>query len=108
MSLTKTHAMQMCDDSANPLERAQLASESMVSRALQDCRTHANRPSSSWAARPCTARSASMLPSLSSAFLVYTAWNATLSANATSAQPWPFCNIRTIRYRFFAASLNRL
>jgi hypothetical protein len=49
-----------------------------------------------------------MLPSLSSAFLVYTAWNATLSANATSAQPWPFCNIRTIRYRFFAASLNRL
>ena len=54
-----------------------------------------------------TARKASMPPSSSNAFHVYTVWRATPTANATSAQPLPFCSIRPARKRFFAASLNR-
>jgi hypothetical protein len=48
-----------------------------------------------------------MPPSSSKAFHVYTVCRATPTANATSAQPLPFCSIRPARNRFFVASLNR-
>src|ERR1035437_4164269 len=72
-------------------------------------RTLASCAWSSCAGRPRsgTARKASMPPSSSNAFHVYTVWRATPTASATSAQPLPFCSIRPARSRFFAASHNR-
>ena len=72
-------------------------------------RTAANCCSSSWAGRPRsgTARNASIPPSSSSPFHVYTVCRATPTALATSAQPLPASSSRPAFNRFFVASLNR-
>ena len=72
-------------------------------------RTDASCVTSSWAGRPRsgTARSASMPPSPSSAFHVYTVCRATPTTAATAAGPLPASSMRPARNRFFAAALNR-
>ena len=72
-------------------------------------RTEASCIPSSRAGRPRsgTARRASMPPSSSSPFHVYTVCRATPTAGATSAGRLPASSMRPARNRFFAASLNR-
>ena len=78
------------------------------------CRIARRKPSS-WdssirAGRPRdgTARNASIPPSSSNAFHVYTVCRATPTANATSAGFFPLSSSRPARNRFFVASSNRV